>query len=182
MKKKEMKKRLEKEKQSIKEFELNSVNNNIKTGVIITVCVIGFILIMFVFTKVKTGEWNLFTKDNDITYSATAQTTKILCGQIFTRDDSEYYVLSYELKEDSAMLYETILERYNTSTSKLPLYKVDLSNSKNNICMGDSLNIANDIADLKLVIPTLLKIKDGKIIASHTDYDNIKTELLSYVD
>ena len=72
---------------------------------------------------------------------------------------------------------DIILEKKN-----LPLYKVDLSNSRNNICVGENVNISNNISELKIKEPTLLKIKDGKIIESYTEYETIKTNLLSYVD
>ena len=137
-------------------------------------------LLMFAFTKIKTGEWNLFTSKNDVTYKAEIQTTKILCGSVLNRTDSEYFVLAYELKEDSASLYDTIIERYNSSSKTISLYKLDLSNSRNNICMGDALNISNNVSELKLVVPTLIKVKDGKIIESYTNYDKIKNILLSY--
>ncbi len=182
MKKKEYKKRLEKEKQGLKDLELSDSAKNIRNGIIISVSVIAFVFLMFTFTKLKTGEWNLFTKKNNVTYGAEIQSTKILCGSILNRSDSEYFVLAYELKEDNASLYESVLERYNSATNKLPVYKVDLSNSRNNICMGDSLNLSDNVADLKLTIPTLLHIKDSKIINSYTDYETIKNILNSYVD
>ena len=181
MNKKEYKKKLEKEKRELREFRESEVNSSIKTGVIITICVVGFVLFMYAFTKIKTGEWNLFTNKNDITYKAEVQTTKVLCGSVLNRSDTEYFVLAYELAEDSVSLYESIIERYNNSLKGLPLYKLDLSNSRNNICMSDTLKISNNVSELKLVVPTLLKVKDGKITESYTSYDKIKDILLSYV-
>lgn len=181
MKKKEYKKRLEKEKRQLKEMRESDLNASIKTGIIITISVIGFILLVFVFTKIKTGEWNFFTKENDITYKAEIQTNKVLCGQILNRENSEYYVLGYEIKEDNVVLYESILERYNSSVDKLPLYKLDLSNSRNNICKDDKINISNNIEELKLSVPTLIKIKDGKIVESYITYEKLKEVLLSYI-
>lgn len=180
MKKKEYKKRLEKEKQQMKLLNDKSLDSNIKTGIIIAVSVIVFVFIMFAFTKIKTGEWNLFVKKNDITYRAEIQSTKILCGSILNRDDSEYFVLAYKMQEDSASLYETILERFNLSTNVIPLYKLDLSNSRNGICVADKVNISNNINDLKLKEPTLIKIKDGKITETYTEYEKIKNLLLNY--
>ncbi len=182
MKKKEYQKKMAKEKKALKDLELNDSSKNIKNGIIIGISVIAFIGLMFVFTKIKTGEWNLFTKENSPTYSAEIQSTKILCGSILNRSDSEYFVLAYELSEDEASLYESILERYNESEKKLPLYKVDLGNSRNNICLGEKVNITNKIEDLKLSMPTLLQIKSGKIVKSYTTYDTIKKTLNSYVD
>ena len=137
---------------------------------------------MFVFTKIKTGEWNLFTKENNIFYTAEAQTEKILCGSILNRSDEEYYVLAYQMQEDNASLYQSIIEKYNSSSRKISLYQLDLSNSRNNICLSDNLSITNDVSTLKLVVPTLLKVKNGQIVSTITNYDQIKNELYTYVD
>ena len=180
MKKKEYQKKLEKEKKDLRQFNQEGINA--KSFIYITLGVVGFVFLMFAFTKIKTGEWNLFTKANGIKYTAEVQNTKILCGSILNREDSEYYVLSYEMQEDNAILYESIVERYKSSSKAIPLYKVDLSNSRNNMCKGESLSITNDVTTLKLVVPTLAKVKDGKIIETYTDYDSIKNILFSYVD
>lgn len=180
MKKKEYQKKLEKEKKDLRQFNQEGINT--KSFIYITLGVVGFVFLMFAFTKIKTGEWNLFTKANGIKYTAEVQNTKILCGSILNREDSEYYVLSYEMQEDNAILYESIVERYKSSSKAIPLYKVDLSNSRNNMCKGESLSITNDVTTLKLVVPTLAKVKDGKIIETYTDYDSIKNILFSYVD
>lgn len=182
MKKKEYQKRIAKEKKEMKEYNELNHGINLKTFIIITISVILFIFIMFTWTKIKTGEWNLWTKPNAFKYTAEAQSTKILCGSILNRDDSEYLVLAYDMQKDNAALYETIIERYNNSSNKISLYKVDLGNSKNNICKSDSLNITDNISDLKLVEPTLVKVKDGNIIENYTDYNSIKNYLLSYIN
>ena len=182
MKKKEYQKILKQEKKDKKEYNESNAGINMKTFLIIAACVVGFVFLMFVFTKIKTGEWHLFTKENSKIYTAEVQDEKILCGSILNRSDSEYYVLAYEMKEDSSSLYNSIAERYNNSISKVKLYKLDFSNSRNNICKGDSINITNDVASLKLTMPTLVKIKDGKIIENYKSYDEIKNVLLSNVD
>lgn len=182
MKKKDYKKKLEKEKKDLRDYNEKNEGINTKTFIYITIGVVGFILLMFVFTKIKTGEWNIFTKENSFKYGAEIQNTKILCGSVLNREDSEYYVLGFNMQDDNASLYESIVEKYNGSKDKLPLYKLDLSNSRNNICKSDTLNITSDITTLKLVTPTLIKVKDGKIIENYTNYDSIKNHLFSYVD
>lgn len=182
MKKKEIQKKLKNEKINMRKYEMNSANKNIKNGIIIACSVIAFISLMFVFTKIKTGEWNLFTKENNINYTAEAQTEKITCGSILNRSNEEYYVIAYQMDEDSASLYQSIIEKYNTSSKKIPLYQLDLSNNRNNICMSDNLTITNDVTTLKLVVPTLLKIKNNQVISNTTNYDSIKNELYTYVD
>ena len=181
MNKKEYKKKLEKEKRELREFREMDTSTSIKTALIIAACVVGFVLFMFAFTKIKTGEWDLFTRKNETIYKAEIQSTKILCGSILNRGDSEYYVLAFEMSEDNASLYGSLMEKVNT-TSKLPIYTLDMSNSRNNICIGDSLNIVSNSSELKLVAPTLLRVKDGQIISSYTTYETIKNELLSNVD
>ncbi len=182
MKKKEYKKRMEKEKKALKDFQETDTTKSIRNGIIIAVCVLAFLGLMFAFTKVKTGEWNLFTRKNNITYKAEAQTVKVLCGQVLNRSESEYFVLAYDMQDESASLYESILERYDQSSKKITVHKLDLANSRNNICKSDSLVLSNDITKLKLSEPTLLKIKDSKIENSYTDYETIKNTLYSYVD
>ena len=182
MKKKEYQKRLQKEKENLREYNKKNEGINIKTFIYITIGVVGFVFLMFAFTKIKTGEWNLFTKSNGIKYSAEVQSTKILCGSILNREEEEYYVLAFPMMEDEAVLYESVTERYKNSSKALPLYKVDFSNSRNNICKGESLAITNDVTTLKLVVPTLAKIKNGKIIETYTNYDSIKDVLFSYLD
>ena len=180
MKKKEYQKRLAKEKRDLKDYRESNAGINVRTFTYITIGVVAFVLLMFVFTKIKTGEWNLFTKENAVNYTAEVQDVKILCGSILNRKESEYYVLGYQMKEDNASLYETVIEKYNGASNKLKLYKLDLSNSRNNICLGDSLNITSDVSNLKLTIPTLIKVKDGKIVESYTSYETIKNVLFSY--
>ena len=126
--------------------------------------------------------YNYLQRENSITYTAEIQNTKIICGSILNREDNEYFVLGYEMNEENATLYETIIERYNSSSNKINLYKLDLGNSRNSICKGDSLNISNDLTNLKLTVPTLLKISNGQIVENYTDYNSIKNKLLSYVD
>ncbi len=182
MKKKDYKKKLEKEKRDLKDYREKNEGINTKTFIYITIGVVGFVLLMFVFTKIKTGEWNIFTKENAFKYSAEIQNTKILCGSILNREDNEYYVLACDINADDVSLYETVIERYKGGSKTLPLYKLDLGNSRNNICKGDTLNITGDVTTLKLTVPTLIKVKDGKIIENYTNYDSIKNHLFSYVD
>lgn len=181
MKKKEYQKKIQKEKNDMKEYRASNAGINLKTFLIISVCVISFVLLMFVFTKIKTGEWHLFTKENAVNYTAEVQDVKILCGSIFNREDPEYYVLAYNLKDDSASMYEPYLEKYNQGLSILKLYKLDLGNSRNNICLGETNNITDDITSLKLTNPTLIKIKDHHIVENYAGYDAIKNVLSSSV-
>ena len=80
------------------------------------------------------------------------------------------------------LMFAFILERYNNASSKLPLYKVDLSNSRNNTCKSDKLTISNSVKELKFQVPSLVKVKNGIVVDSYTSYDTIKNTLLSYVD
>lgn len=181
MKKKEYQKILKKEKREKKEYQESNAGINVKTFTIITVGVILFVFLMFAFTKIKTGEWNLFTKENSVNYSAEIQDVKILCGSVLNRKDNEYYVLAYDMNSDNSVLYESIISRYNSSIKAIKLYKLDLSNSRNNICKGD-LSITNDVTTLKLSAPTLIKVKNNLVVENYTDYNSIKNILLSYVD
>ena len=47
----------------------------------------------------------------------------------FTRGDD---ITSFNLTDDG------IIEKYNSSSRKISLYQLDLSNSRNNICLSDN--------------------------------------------
>ena len=174
MKKKEYQKRIAKEKRDMKQYNERNANMSVKTTLIILVSVLAFVFLMFTFTKIKTGEWNLFTKMNSMNYTAEIQSEKILCGGVLDRQDNEYFVLAYEMKEDNASLYNSIVENYHLN---IPIYKLDLSNSRNGICKADSALISNNIEELKLSVPTLIKVSNKQIVNSYTTYDDIKNIL-----
>ena len=90
MKKKEMQKKIKKEKQDMRAYNLSDSDKNIRNGIIIALSVIIFIALMFVFTKIKTGEWKLFTKENNIFYTAEAQTEKIILNNTITINNRLY--------------------------------------------------------------------------------------------
>ena len=179
MKKKEYQKRIEKEKRDMKKYNERNASMKPKTAIIILVSVVAFVFLMLVFTKVKTGEWNLFSKKNSTNYTAEIQSEKILCGGVLDRLDSEYFVLAYEMKEDSATLYNSIIERYNETSPSVPIYKLDLSNSRNGICKSENAVISNNIEELKFVMPTLIKVSNKQIVNSYTNSDDIKNILLN---
>lgn len=176
MKKKEMKKQLEKEKKGMRNVELDEMTTT-KHIIYVSLAVVLFIGFMLIFTKIKTGEWNLFTKKNRVVYSAEIQDKKITCGSILNRKDSKYYVLAFDMDDEmTTPIYQSLTEAY-ASSSKEKVYYVDLGNSRNNICMDEKLNITNDVKTLKVSNPTLLLVEGGKVTYSTTKYDDMKTRL-----
>ena len=59
------------------------------------------------------------------------------------------------------------------------IYQLNTDSGLNKSCVGEKLVVNNDISKLQLTSPTLLQIKDKKIIKSYTTYEDILKVLSS---
>jgi hypothetical protein len=175
MKKKEYKKRLEREKALKPTFDLEKKDDVMKIFKIF-IGVMLFISIMFIITKFITGEWSLSSNKNNT--QEEARTNKTICGSILSLDEtSEYYVLMYDFTGTDAKLYDIIKSNYESKTSKKNLYILDFSNVLNKSCFAsddNSINIVNNLGELRAKDPTLLKIENKSIVDYKVGKDAIK--------
>lgn len=122
----------------------------------------------------------LVEKDSDTT-NEEEQTIKInndvaIVGTMLNKNDSEYFVILYNKKDDKAYEYQSLVSENKT---KLNIYTVDLGNALNNKFYDkDNTNTkADNINDLRFGDITLIKVKDGKIINSYESLEQIKNVL-----
>lgn len=130
--------------------------------------VIAFLGIAFVLVNIINGTWNIFNKKND--YVSEIDSTLVMCGTMFDKEDEEYYVLAYHIDSTDEQIYSAIMDKY----SDKKIYRLDLSSGFNKSCVSsDKSVISSDLSKLKLTGPTLLRIKDKKIINSYTNKNDI---------
>jgi hypothetical protein len=101
-------------------------------------------------------------------------------GTVFTKADTEYYVLfDYFTSVSKKSSYlDGMLSIYNDREDSLQVYKVDLNKSINEKYISDTANIkVQKASDLKIKGVTLIKIKDGKNVLYLDDIDRIADEL-----
>ena len=122
---------------------------------------------------------DLFTKkddDEDKIVEVTTSYDTAIVGTMLNRPVKEYYVLVYDQEEDNG--YNNIGITYKTDHSDgLPLYYVDLSNPLNKEHVGEKTDVSGSVKDMVFGEFTLLRVKDGKITKTITDYDKVIKEL-----
>ena len=122
---------------------------------------------------------DLFTKkedDEDKIQEVTTSYDTAIVGTILNRPVKEYYVLVYDQVENNG--YNNLGVKYTSGSSdEIPLYYVDLSNPLNKSHVGDKTDVSGSIKDMVFGEFTLLRVKDGKITKTITDYEKAIKEL-----
>ena len=178
MNKKQMKKEQERLKKERNQVYMDfSDKNDVKKVLYVALGVIAFIGIVFVAINIFNGTWNLFTREN--TPISDQGENRVMCGTLLNRDEGEYLVLAYDFEKEKDTFYPIIKDKYNMFTL---VYELDLHSGFNKSCVGEKTNISSDLKKLVLAEPTLLKVKDGKIIESYKNKEEIKKYFSKYDD
>ena len=130
--------------------------------------VIIFIGLAYVLINIFNGNWNILTSKNKTTTEIDSK--MLIAGTLFNKEEDEYLVLAFDMKDEKQSFYGVITSNYNSSPK---LYYLDLSSGFNNNFVGSDTVISNDLAKLKLGGPTLLLIKGDKIVKSYTEEKDI---------
>ncbi len=119
------------------------------------------------------------TKDEfqDSTTNAVSINTKLITlDDILKSDKSEYYVLAYNTEDTkTASIYSSLV-----SSTKSDIFYVNLDETINknhyDVAGEEKVNV-KDVKDLMLTKPTLIKVKNKKIVSYTTNIDEIIKEL-----
>ncbi|MCI5966845.1 MAG: hypothetical protein MRZ42_00475 [Tenericutes bacterium] len=143
----------------------------IAVGVIIVLALTYFI------TALATGEIKFNNKKKTEEAETSIQYEELIAGQVFNRADKDYYVLLFNFTDTYASYYLSIKDTYTKKDKSLPVYIVDLEKDINkDIVAEDSKNTkiyVDNINNLKVTNPTLIRIKDHKVVQSIEDRDKI---------
>ena len=170
MNKKQMLKEQKKLKQQRKEVEtLFKDDKEVFKVFKIALGVLVFIGIAYVGINILNGNWNILTKDNKKTTEIDSK--MVITGTMFNKEEGEYLVLAYNMKEKKDEFYSALASNYSDTSRNL--YYLDLSSGFNDKFIGDKTVISNDLAKLKFGGATLLVIKGDKITESYTTEEKI---------
>ena len=119
------------------------------------------------------------TKDEfqDSTTNAVSINAKlIVLDDILKSEKTEYYVLAYNVEDTkSASVYSSLV-----SSTKSDIFYVNLDETINknhyDVAGEEKVNV-KDVKDLMLTKPTLIKVKNKKIVSYTTNIDEIIKEL-----
>ena len=151
----------------------NEVAKLVKLVIVVTVI---FVIFYGITVLVNKKEEN---KGNNSGQTVSIQYDEILIGNILTQPNDEYYVMIYDTDNYDNVVYDSYLQLYKKKEDSLRFYTAQLDNIFNKIFKDDEANLdVKDIQQLKIKSSTLLRIKNGKIIA-HYENDQIIEHLKS---
>ena len=171
------KKNIKKSKNSKKVLE--SIPNNTKISnivkVVVAVAIVLGITYLLTVTITKNSTDGVVKKTFDNT---SVQYDEILAGTSFNQKDKEYYVLFYDVDNDTESAYYTLKSNYEAKDDALPFYYVDLGSSFNSDCVSEESNSEATKADeLEINDATLIKFSEGKISEYIVGKDDISAHL-----
>ena len=146
-----------------------------------------FIIILFsiiVLVLIVYGITRFVKKDEQVKDEVTAGVIdydKVSIGTMLNRNSQEYYVILYDGKNENAVLYSAIINKYIAKNDSKKIYYCDLDNKLNSAYKAkDAVSVNKDaksIDELALGDLTLIKVKNGKIDKYIENVDTIKKEL-----
>lgn len=149
---------------------VNEDTNEIKKFVLILLGVALIAVILF-FVTAKYIVKDRFQDNKSTVTSDTIDYSSIDAGTLFNRPYNEYYVIAYDTEAPEAA-YINIVK--SSVASKGKVYYMDLSIESNKKYVGETGNKnATNASELKLVNPTLIHIKSGKIANYYEGKDAI---------
>ena len=125
--------------------------------------VILFIGLAYVCLNIFNGNWKIFTKTNIPTEEIDEK--MLIVGTMFNKEDGEYLVLVYDMKDESQKFYGALTQNYYSAPN---LYYIDLSSGFNEKFISDKTVVSNDLNKIKFNGAVLLLINKDKITKSYT--------------
>lgn len=152
-------------------------NENLVKGIKIFGILILILVIIYIGTAIVNGEIK-FKNESEAEEDVLIQNEEILAGSTFMMSEKDYIVLYYDYTKVNAGVYDMLYSNYNSSQNALPkMYKVDLSKgfNKSYLSNKDELNEnPNNASELELKNPTLIRIKNNKVVKFVDSEDEIK--------
>ena len=143
----------------------------IKILLIVVILIFG----VYLFTKSLVKKSNESQEQENI---VEISDKNIIVGSLLNRPYTDYYVLAYKKQDSEAIVYESIINTYESLDKSLNVYVIDLDNELNKGFYAEKgNNKASSIDELKISSPTLFKISNKKIVKYIEKKDDIKREL-----
>ena len=149
--------------------------SNLK-GAIITLVVLSIIIAVLYFITVRvTNNGSVEYIKNTTVPEGIISYQEILAGETFNKPESEYYVLFYDGSDEELKSEITnVISTYKDKDDNKAVYTVDYSNGFNKYIKSENYNDkVENASDIEVNGTTMMKIVDGKLVESKTDYSEI---------
>lgn len=136
------------------------------------ILIIGLLYVFTVYVVNKEESYKRTNTEGEISY------TNIILGTLLNKPDEEYYVLVVDTTNKSHEVFTNTINQYKNNLKHLPIYIADLSNELNKNFIADESSYKIDsVEDLKVKGPTLIKVKNKKIVKFIENIDSVIDEL-----
>ena len=170
-------KQAKREGRNVKEVQ-NSIKENNELKPRSFAMILGFLILFFVLLYLITGlfitkdlKWFDKKKTNDNESNSAYVNNKILAVNSLNQKEEEYYVYYYDSsKEDSDV--GSIMDNL-----ELEVYRVDLSDAFNSNYVGEVSGVVDNISDLKVTDPTVIKVENSNMTEFYGGIEEIKNNL-----
>lgn len=167
-------KQAKREGKNVKDLQVKKQDfNTMKPKTLIII--VGVILVLFVLLYLLTSifitkDFNSSKKNTDSEDTATV-TNKILAADSLRQTEELYYVYYYDSTNEDSGVSSTILSLNDK------VYRVDLHDGFNSNYLGEPSGIVEDISNLKVSDPTVIKVESEKITAFYNGKEEIQIGL-----
>lgn len=146
----------------------NNESPELKTIIKIVVGIALFFGIVYFGAGLLTGDIKLKKEKKEVEI----QYSEILAEKTFLQNNSEYYVMYYNFDSNDTELITAIISTLSKDTT---VYTVDLDKNfnKNYISSEIDTKTPSNSSELKVTSPTLIKIKNKKVVNFITGLENI---------
>lgn len=145
-----------------------------KTLLVILGFMIGFFVILYLVTGLfitKDIKWLSKDKSSSDSEEVTSIENKILASESLSQKDDTYYVYFYDTSNEDSDITNTL---YLINDK---VYRVDLHDGFNSNYVGEPSGVVDDVKDLKVSDPTVIKVSSGKIVDFYAGKDKIKSSI-----
>ncbi len=141
-----------------------------KSFMIIMVFIVIFFAVLYLLTDMFITNKNKWFGNNDEENTVELK-NKILAADSLKQTEEEYYVYYYDTTDESVEVANALY------SIKEKIYRVDLNDGFNSNFVGEPSGIVENIEDLKVSNPTLIKISSEKIVAFYNGTEEITSAL-----
>lgn len=165
-------KQAKREGKNVKEVQVKKQDSNtiepksllIILGVIVVFCVILYFITSIFVTKDFNSKKNNSNDNVSIT-------NKILASDSLRQSEEVYYVYYYDTTNEDSSVSSVVASLDDK------VYRVDLHDDFNSNFVGEPSGVVNNISDLKVKSPTVIKVESESIVAFFSGSEEIKIGL-----
>ena len=165
-------KELKKQKRNYTDDE----EKNFVSRFVMTIGIVLFALVaLYLFIGIFITKSITFDKETKEKEEVTIDNSTILASQIFDQNEEEYYVLIYN-PNDKVYDLSNFISLYQNKNNSITLYKVDSTKSFNSkyIVEEDSNKEPSSYNDLRIKVPTLIKISSKTVSEDNEGFEEVK--------